>query len=181
MSGSRSGCSGEQSQTTCTSASLRESRWDVESEAVLRTQPRHGHDPRSSLRGEHAVHRVCRDGHQGGGAGGKECLGDEVDHLVGARADDDFVVLDAGVRGGGRRQLRVGGVGVLVDRRIKWTARARRAARRGRGRRVRVEAKDVLGPKAVARGDRLVRRLPRVDLRLRLSRTRAQGLADLNS
>ena len=101
---------------------MRADRLDVEGVAAGRAEPRHGHDARCALRRQHAVHRIGRDRHERRRAGRQVCLGHQVEHLVGARAHDDFSRLDPGVGGGRLRQLGVGRIRVFVERRIKRSA-----------------------------------------------------------
>ena len=89
---------------------------DVQREPGLQRPPRHPHDLRAALLGEDRVHRVGRDGHQGRAAVGDERLGDEVEDLVRARADEQLLARDLVPRGRrvdqpavvGRRVLRQG-------------------------------------------------------------------------
>ena len=136
----------------------------VERKGGLWAEPGNDQHASQALGRQDAVHAVGRDGHDGRPARREEGLGDDVEHLVGTGADEDLRGLDPGVRSGRRCELRILRVRILVQAGIEWPAEhVRQPAGRDR-RGVGVEADDVLGPDAVARGDGLVRRLPGVDL-----------------
>ena len=126
-------------------------------------QARHRHDGPAALLGHDAVHRVGRDRDDGAATARDEGLGDDVEDLVGAGADDELARVDA-VAGGGRLdQAAVVGRRVFGEGRLEPPGgqQAVHERRRGGGG-VQVEADDRGRVDAVPGGDLLVGRLPRV-------------------
>ena len=86
-------------------------------------------------------------GDRRGAAGREEGLGAERDQLVGARAGDDLLRIDAAVRRSRRTQLAEGAVRVVAQPREALGERQLRHS--GKRRHVLVEAQDLLAPEAV--------------------------------
>ena len=136
----------------------------VQGIADLRAEPRHALQARVALVAEHRVHRVRGHRHDRAGPRREERLGDDVEHLVRTAADEDLVGPGADVGGGRFRELGVGRVGILVQRRVPGPFQ--RSGQVGQHRRagVGVEAQDVALIEPVASGDDAVGRLPGVDV-----------------
>ena len=89
-SGRAVGLFGLHSQTTAASPAAVADRVEVERPTLRPAEPWDRDDLGAALLGEHAVHRVRRDGHDGPIAGSQERLGDEVEDLVGTGADQQL-------------------------------------------------------------------------------------------
>ena len=172
--GSRSGHRVRPAPSGCSGCTARPARRD---RAAVRTawpgraaqpssgrSPRDRHDRRAALLRADAVHRIGRRRERRRElARGEERLGDQVEDLVGAGADQELVGADA-VAGGCRRdEPAVVRRRVLGERRVEPAGREELSGEgRRRRRRVQVEADDRPEIDAVARRDLLVGRLPGV-------------------